>query len=139
MSSPPDRVPFGLIGFGGVALGGALLLVLGAPRDRSTPRVAPTPVPVQVSANGVTLTAASADLPTDDVALPPGPNQALVEANCTACHSAGMIASQPPLRREQWEATVEKMQKVYRAPIEEKAVPAILDYLEGLGAPPPQP
>ena len=55
-------------------------------------------------------------------------------ADCTGCHSAGMILTQPRLKPEQWKATVEKMQKVYKAPVPDADVPAILAYLGTLPA-----
>lgn len=137
MSSQGRGVAFGTIGFGAVAAGAALLLVLGPPRDRSVPRVTPTPAPPAVSAAGFTLSSAAIDLPSDDVALPPGPDLAVVQANCTACHSAAMIVSQPPLTRAQWEGEVKKMREVYHAPVDPAAVPAIVAYLTTLNAPSP--
>lgn len=71
----------------------------------------------------------SVELPADTVALPPGPHVEVATQNCTACHSADMILHQPRLTRAQWEANVEKMTKVYKAPIDAKAVPQIVDYL----------
>ena len=69
------------------------------------------------------------ELPADTVTLPPGRHVELATANCMACHSADMILNQPRLTRAQWEANVEKMIKVYKAPIETKDVPQIVDYL----------
>ena len=40
-----------------------------------------------------------------------------------------MILHQPRLTAKQWEANVEKMVKVYKAPIDAKDVPAVVDYL----------
>lgn len=71
----------------------------------------------------------SVELPADGVALPPGRHIELATQNCTACHSADMILYQPRLTRAQWEANVEKMVKVYKAPIDAKDVPQIVDYL----------
>lgn len=124
--------PFGLIGFGAIAAAGVLLLILGVPRDRSVPRPTPTPESPAVTANGFTLTAASADLPADDLDFADRPGVDALRANCTSCHSPAMILSQPSLTREQWQAEVEKMQKVYHAPVEPKAVPAIVGYLSAL-------
>ena len=132
MSSPRSGPPFGVIGFAAVAAAGALLLVLGPPRDRSTPHAAPTVQAPAVGAGGVTLTAASAELPDEDLALPEAPGVDVVRANCTSCHSPAVILSQPPLTRAQWQAEVEKMQKAYHAPVDAKAVPAIVAYLSGL-------
>lgn len=71
----------------------------------------------------------SVTMPDDTTALPAGPGVELVTAACTACHSPAQIMTQPHLTRAQWEATVEKMQKVFKAPVEAKDVPAIVDYL----------
>lgn len=79
------------------------------------------------------LDSTSVTLPNQDEALPPGPRVDLVTADCTGCHSAGMILAQPRLKPEQWRATVDKMQKVYHAPVPDEDVPAILAYLGTLG------
>lgn len=84
-----------------------------------------------VSANGVTLRSVSVDLP-DSGRMFEGPGADAVNANCLACHSAGMILTQPRLTRAAWQAEVEKMRKTYKAPVDEKDVAAIVDYLAGL-------
>ncbi|WP_293983295.1 cytochrome c [Sphingobium sp.] len=53
----------------------------------------------------------------------------LLEARCTACHSASMILRQPPLSREQWTATVIKMREAYKAPVAEGETEAVVDAL----------
>lgn len=68
-------------------------------------------------------------LPEDPVALPPGLGADAVLANCTACHSPSTMFTQPRLTRAKWEAQVEKMVEVYKAPVDPVAVPAIVDYL----------
>lgn len=68
-------------------------------------------------------------LPKDTTALPPGPHVELATQNCMACHSADMILNQPRLTRAQWTSNVEKMVKVYKANIDDKDVPQIVDYL----------
>jgi hypothetical protein len=40
-----------------------------------------------------------------------------------------MVLNQATLPRSTWEAEVRKMIEVYRAPIDESEVPAIVDYL----------
>lgn len=132
MSSPREGVAFGTIAFAGVGAAAALLVLIGPPRDRSAPRPVATPTPASVSAGGFTLASASVELPTDDVAFPAGPHVDVVQANCTSCHSPAMILSQPPLKREQWEAEVKKMREVYHAPVDNAAVSGIVDYLSGL-------
>ncbi len=91
----------------------------------------PQPKPKPFAFQKTTIT-----LPPDTGTLPPGPNVATVTAACTACHSASMITTQPQLTRAQWTATVTKMREVYKAPIADGDVPAILDYLEGVSADP---
>ena len=71
----------------------------------------------------------SITLPDDITTLPDGPGVAAVTTNCTSCHSPAMILTQPRLTRKAWEGEVEKMAKVYKAPIDQTAVPKIVDYL----------
>ena len=52
-----------------------------------------------------------------------------VKANCMLCHSAEYIATQPRFTREQWKASVTKMQQKFGAPIAAEAVEPLLDYL----------
>lgn len=52
-----------------------------------------------------------------------------VNANCTACHSSDMVLAQPALSRAAWQGEVTKMMKVYKASVDEKDIPAIVDYL----------
>ena len=79
--------------------------------------------------------AATADpykLPPETATLRPGPNQDVAAANCTGCHSADYIATQPKgekFKSDFWKAEVTKMIKVYGAPIEEADVPKIVEYL----------
>ena len=71
-------------------------------------------------------------LPDDTSAFKPGPNLEVVQGNCGACHSADYIQTQPTgpkFKKAFWEAEVTKMIKVYGAPIDEKDVPKIVEYL----------
>lgn len=77
----------------------------------------------------ITLKSVNVSLPGGSGVLPNAPAQAGV---CLACHSAGMILNQPALPRAAWEAEVEKMRSAYRAPIDPKDVPTIVDYLTGI-------
>lgn len=74
-------------------------------------------------------------LPQSDRGLPDGQGREAVQSNCFTCHSAGMILTQPPLPKAAWEAEVAKMRNVYKAPIDEKDVPAIVDYLTAVKGP----
>ncbi|MFY9971166.1 MAG: cytochrome c [Roseiarcus sp.] len=69
------------------------------------------------------------ELPDETADLKPGPG---VEAAgvCLACHSADYISTQPSNEGKAfWEAEVQKMIKVYKAPIDPSDAPAIADYL----------
>jgi hypothetical protein len=82
----------------------------------------------------VTFADASITLPTDPLELPEGPGRDAVIANCTACHSPSTMLQQPTIPREKWESTVEKMITLYKAPVDEAAVPAIVDYMVAVQA-----
>ncbi len=58
-----------------------------------------------------------------------GPGAEAVNENCLTCHSAGMVLNQPMLPAAAWKAEAEKMIHVYKAPVDEKDVAAIVDYL----------
>jgi mono/diheme cytochrome c family protein len=71
-------------------------------------------------------------LPSETAAFKPGPNLAIVQSNCTACHSADYVQTQPrgpKFKEDFWRAEVNKMIKVYGAPIDEADVGKIVDYL----------
>jgi hypothetical protein len=75
-----------------------------------------------------TLKSASIDLP-DRGTMFSGPGADAVNNNCLACHSAGMVLNQPALPAAAWKAEAEKMIQVYKAPVDEKDVSAIVEYL----------
>jgi sulfite dehydrogenase (cytochrome) subunit B len=70
-------------------------------------------------------------IPDEVAAFRPGPNLEVIQGNCTACHSADYINTQPPMKnkRDFWQAEVTKMIKVYGAPIDDADVGKIVDYL----------
>ena len=68
-------------------------------------------------------------LPEEKPAFKSAPGAELVQANCMMCHSHEYITTQPAFTREQWKASVAKMQQKYGAPIAPEAVDALLDYL----------
>ena len=58
------------------------------------------------------------------------PQAALVRLRCSTCHSLDyLVMNSPFLIRAAWEAEVRKMVKVMGAPIPEKDVAPIVDYL----------
>ena len=75
------------------------------------------------------ITSTTVELPSGDALFPGGSNADAVNNNCLACHSAEMVLNQPALSKSAWESEVRKMIKVYKAPIDESDVPAIVDYL----------
>jgi sulfite dehydrogenase (cytochrome) subunit B len=71
-------------------------------------------------------------LPSETAAFKPGPNLEIVQSNCTTCHSADYVQTQPrgpKFKQDFWQAEVNKMIKVYGAPIDEADVGKIVDYL----------
>ena len=71
-------------------------------------------------------------LPEETAAFRPGPNLDVVKNNCSACHSADYVNTQPrgpKFKKDFWQAEVTKMIKVYGAPIDDADVPKIVDYL----------
>jgi mono/diheme cytochrome c family protein len=71
-------------------------------------------------------------LPDETAAFKPGTNLDAVQNNCTACHSADYIQTQPrgaKFKKDFWQAEVTKMIKTYGAPIEDADVGKIVDYL----------
>lgn len=86
--------------------------------------------PVQAHADSkLLLKSVSVNLPGGDRMFPTSPGSNVADNNCVNCHSAGMVLNQPALSRAQWEAEVNKMRTVYRAPINPADVNRIVDYL----------
>jgi sulfite dehydrogenase (cytochrome) subunit B len=64
------------------------------------------------------------------VALKDAPGRDAVEQNCGACHSLDYIGTNSPFPNATlWEAEVQKMIKVFGAPIEDADAKTITDYL----------
>ena len=58
------------------------------------------------------------------------PGYAKAQANCVACHSAEYMQYQPATApRPYWDAMVKRMKVVFKAPIDDADMPAIVDYL----------
>jgi cytochrome c5 len=77
----------------------------------------------------LSLKSVSVELPFGDRMFPDGPGSDLVNSNCLACHSAGMVLNQPAMSKASWRAEVEKMRTAYKAPIDPKDIHSIVDYL----------
>jgi mono/diheme cytochrome c family protein len=78
---------------------------------------------------GVAFGNVSITLPPDTIHFKAGPGADIATANCSTCHSAAYIYTQPRLKRPQWTAEVSKMKGAYGAPIAAENIPAIVDYL----------
>jgi hypothetical protein len=71
------------------------------------------------------------DLPDSDKMFP-GPGSDAINNNCLACHSAGMVLTQPALSKQAWAAEVNKMINNYKAPVAPEDVGPIVEYLTAL-------
>ena len=72
------------------------------------------------------------DLPPEIAAFASGRNLETVMNNCTGCHSADYVSTQPrewKSKQDFWKAEVNKMIKVYGAPIPEADIEKIVEYL----------
>ncbi len=68
-------------------------------------------------------------LPNETASLKPGPGVETATL-CRACHSADYISTQPSRKGKTfWGGEVQKMIKVYKAPIDPADAAAITDYL----------
>lgn len=73
----------------------------------------------------------SIQLPADNphAALQPGPGQEVTSRDCSLCHSTDYIVTQPHLDAPHWDAEVQKMIKVFGAPITPSDAQIISGYL----------
>jgi hypothetical protein len=78
------------------------------------------------------LKSVSVELPTSDRPFPDGPGSTEINNNCLVCHSAGMVLNQPALPEAAWASEVRKMVSVYKAPVSDQDVAAIVAYLTRL-------
>ena len=72
------------------------------------------------------------EIPSEIVQLKPSalPGYAKAQASCVACHSAEYMLYQPPnAARPYWDTMVKRMKGVFKAPIDDADMPAIVDYL----------
>ena len=76
----------------------------------------------------VELKSVTVDLPESDRMFT-GPGADAVNNNCLACHSAGMVLNQPALAKAAWQAEVNKMIQIYKAPVAAADAAAVVEYL----------
>ena len=58
-----------------------------------------------------------------------GPGADLLNPSCSTCHSADFVNDQPHLPLATWKMEVLKMKNVFHAPVEEKDVDALAQFL----------
>jgi hypothetical protein len=75
------------------------------------------------------LKSITVSLPESGRTFPEGPGSHAINDNCLVCHSADMVLNQPAMSKTAWQAEVDKMRNVYKAPVEPGSVAAIVDYL----------
>ena len=80
--------------------------------------------PIAAAADPVSIV-----LPPDRGTLVPGPGMEITQQNCQMCHSLDYITMQPRGGEAQWRGVVNKMIKVFGAPIGEEAARMIVEYL----------
>ena len=116
-----------------LVLAAALFAGLAARQRASSaePKPNATPVPTTAPATGVR----SITLPTVPVDLPPGPGRDTVATACAFSHSNRYVTGQPRFPREKWAATVDKMRKVYGAPMSDQQAAEAVDYLVSVRGP----
>jgi hypothetical protein len=72
------------------------------------------------------------ELPASDELFPPGTGADIASSRCLICHSAGMVLTQPPLKKDEWRAEIMKMRSAYGAFIPEEQVDGLLEYLKNI-------
>jgi hypothetical protein len=127
---------FGAIAYGVAIAAGTVLFAIGpfGRQGGQSPVAAAeqqAPAPPTIGAGGATLRSVNVDFPDRDRRFE-GLGADVVNNNGLACHSAGMVLTQPRLSRVAWQAEVEKMRNTYKAPVDAADVPAIVDYLATL-------
>jgi cytochrome c5 len=105
-------------------------LVLGSEASAKDDSTAATAAALNsVSGGGTTLRSVNVEFPDPGRLFPGGDRAEAINNNCLACHSAGMVLTQPYLSRAEWQSEVDKMRNIYKAPIAAEDVAAIVDYL----------
>lgn len=116
------------------AVAGVTLLLFAHGRPSYTPPPSPPPTTEARRFAGMMSAPlpfrnASIELPADGRTFPEGPGAELVNGNCLACHSSGMVLNQPRLSAATWRDEIEKMRHIFLAPVAESEVAGIAAYL----------
>jgi mono/diheme cytochrome c family protein len=72
------------------------------------------------------------ELPASNESFPPGIGADVANSQCLICHSAGMVLTQPPLKKDEWRTEIMKMRSTYGAPIPEDQVEGLAEYLKNI-------
>jgi mono/diheme cytochrome c family protein len=72
------------------------------------------------------------EFPASDEPFPPGNGADIATSQCLTCHSAEMVLTQPPLKKDEWRAEIMKMRSAYGAPIPEDQVDGLAEYLKNI-------
>jgi cytochrome c5 len=72
------------------------------------------------------------ELPGSDGPFPAGIGADTASSQCLICHSAGMVLTQPPLKKDEWRAEIMKMRSAYGAPIPEDQDDGLSEYLTNI-------
>ena len=99
-----------------------------SPTTASTPPDLSKDVRTQGSIRSIALPELAPDLPA-------GEGRNIVLIACGTCHTPRYIMHQPPLSRDAWTASVNKMRTTYSAPIAEENIKPIVDYLVAVRGP----
>src|SRR3954464_6150750 len=99
---------------------------------------ADAPVTPATNENGVV----SITLPAIESPLPDAPGQQTITAACVICHTPRYVTMQPKVSRAAWTANVDKMRKVFGAPMTDAQAAEAVDSLvaiRGVDAPAAKP
>jgi mono/diheme cytochrome c family protein len=77
-------------------------------------------------------TSVRVELPASDEPFPAGTGADIASSQCLICHSAEMVLTQPPLKKDEWRAEILKMRSAYGAPIPEEQVDGLSEYLKNI-------
>ena len=124
------KIDMGVVSFSVPVIAALVLAAIGHPSERL-----PAPDATPHAAPGFVLKSVSVELPASDISFSGGVAADAINANCLACHSAGMVLTQPALSKAAWSGIVEKMIHAYKAPVDAKAEALIVDYLEQMKVP----
>ncbi len=84
------------------------------------------PCKAAAEAAGIRLRSVGFKLPITGRSILPGAGADQLEAICESRHTPGMILNQPALTHAEWDGELTKMVKIYKAPVDDAEIPAIV-------------